>query len=355
MAPRFKALRRRLFSPLLPAVEGMFEMALRRQGLLHDGEHLLAQFAGRMLYGAVEGIPFGSADIWYVRASNRGFVRDTTYCGYTPHRLILFGTTGWTWSCDLAQLWRVDPIGDSELGLVYSCPLATQVVWRCTDSTAATKVPDLVSGIERHRQECLDSSSPEMRAALDSLRDELHADGSLAQPAPMELPMPTLFQAIGADDLNPHVWENLCLGVASICRNHPVALGAFINGWAYKDPTQVRLAQVYALRLLEQRIRALLGASPLPEDLDSLAKTIFPQWQRFSAADLVVLQTVLRMAVGQPFDKGLVEGRALLVLSSALGVLIDDPATELAAMRQDLSQWCADHADQIGDITPRHT
>jgi len=110
-------------------------------------------------------------------------------------------------------------------------------------------------------------------------------------------------------------------------------------------------AGAYLWYLLRYRVAVLVGRRPGPEDLHDLAQRFAPSFARLirdSQSELEeTLLTVFNFATrGEPI-KG---GRAIVVGSAALGVLLDDAETELAEMRPHLADWWRRNASEFGDL-----
>ena len=101
--------------------------------------------------------------------------------------------------------------------------------------------------------------------------------------------------------------------------------------------------------LLRYRVAEMLGRRPSPQDLHSLAERYYPQFSKLIRGDQRQLEdtllTVFAFAAEGRKVKG---GNAVVMGSAALGVLLGDPAAELAAMRPHLAAWWEGNKAEFG-------
>jgi hypothetical protein len=151
----------------------------------------------------------------------------------------------------------------------------------------------------------------------------------------------------GLDSLN---WALLAGSVMSAHRGDAGAHVAALRRLERDVPAGARVG-AYLWYLLRYRVVAMLGRRPGPEDVRELARRFWPEFAKLIRGDHSQLEdtllTVFRFAAEDRKVKG---GRAIVMVSAALGVLLDDPETELAAMRPHLAQWWRTNADEFRDL-----
>lgn len=112
-------------------------------------------------------------------------------------------------------------------------------------------------------------------------------------------------------------------------------------------PTDAK-AGAYLWFLLRYRVSALLGRRPRPEDLHELAQRYAPKFAKLIRGGQAELEdtlfTVFDFTTRGSKVKG---GKAVIVGSAALGVLLNDVEAELAEMRPSLADWWARNATEF--------
>lgn len=95
----------------------------------------------------------------------------------------------------------------------------------------------------------------------------------------------------------------------------------------------------------------LLRRRPSAEDLHELAVRFYPEFTRLIRGDESRLENTLLTVFGlAPEDRQIRGGMGVVMGSAALGVLLDDPETELAEMRPHLAKWWRANADEFHDL-----
>jgi hypothetical protein len=152
------------------------------------------------------------------------------------------------------------------------------------------------------------------------------------------------------DGLDGLSWDVLCQSVAAAHRGDAQAHAAPLLRYEREVPRDTR-AGVYLWYLLRYRVAELLGRRPSPEDLHALAERSYPAFARLIRGDRSQLEDTLFTVFGLACEGRKVGGGMGVVMgSAALGVLLDDPETELAAMRPHLAQWRRASADEFRDL-----
>jgi hypothetical protein len=99
-------------------------------------------------------------------------------------------------------------------------------------------------------------------------------------------------------------------------------------------------AGAYLWYLLRYRVAALLGRRPRPEDLHELAQRYAPKFAKLVRGGQGELEdTLLTVFDFTTLGRKVKGGKAIVVGSAALGVLLDDVEVELAEMRPHLADW----------------
>ena len=150
------------------------------------------------------------------------------------------------------------------------------------------------------------------------------------------------------DGLDGLSWEVLCQSLAAAHRGDAQAHVAPLLGYEREVPHDVR-AGLYLWYLLRYRVIEVLGRKPTPEDLHSLAERSYPTFAKLIRGDESQLEDTLLTVFGfAPEERKVSGGRAVVLGSAALGILLEDPETELAAMRPHLARWQHANADKFG-------
>ena len=153
------------------------------------------------------------------------------------------------------------------------------------------------------------------------------------------------------DDLDAVGWSLLRESVIAAHQGDAEGHAAALLRLERDLPVDVK-AGAYLWYLLRYRVAVLAGRKPRPEDLHDLAQRFAPSFARLIRGGQSELEdtllTVFNFAAhGEPI-KG---GRAIVVGSAALGVLLDDAETELAEMRPHLADWWRRNANEFRDLT----
>ena len=152
------------------------------------------------------------------------------------------------------------------------------------------------------------------------------------------------------DGLDGLSWDVLCQSVVAAHRGDAEAHVAPLLRYEREVPRDGR-AGLYLWYLLRYRVAELVGRRPGPEDLHALAERFYPPFAKLIRADRSQLEDTLLTVFGLTAEDRKVSGGTGVVMgSAALGVLLDDPETELAAMRPHLAGWRRAHADEFRDL-----
>jgi hypothetical protein len=156
--------------------------------------------------------------------------------------------------------------------------------------------------------------------------------------------------ATGSDGLDVANWDLLHESVTAAHRGDPEAHVAALRRLEREVPVDAK-AGIYLWYLLRYRIAALLGRRPTPHDLRELGGRIYPEFSKIIRCDQGQLEDMLLTAFEfASEDRKVKGGRAIVMGSAALGVLLEDPEAELAAMRPHLAEWWRRNADEFRDL-----
>lgn len=107
-------------------------------------------------------------------------------------------------------------------------------------------------------------------------------------------------------------------------------------------------AGAYLWYLLRYRVAAQLGRRPRPEDLHELAQRYAPKLAKLIRGGQDELEDTLLTVFHFPtYGRKVKGGKAIIVGSAALGVLLDDVEAELAEMRPHLADWWDRNASEF--------
>lgn len=115
-----------------------------------------------------------------------------------------------------------------------------------------------------------------------------------------------------------------------------------------------QILQMYLLFLLELKVWDTLGQrTPAEEDLRALVWEIAPRYVAMTTMppDLAArtLLLVFEMAQGNERLDGQ-RGEVFISVFACLGILMDDPRSEMDAYYPYLRDWCVTHAEDIDDV-----
>jgi hypothetical protein len=112
-------------------------------------------------------------------------------------------------------------------------------------------------------------------------------------------------------------------------------------------------AGAYLWYLLRYRVAALLGRRPLPEDLHEIAQRHAPKFAKLIRGGQTELEDTLLSVFGFATRGGKVRGgKAIIVGSAALGVLLNDVEVELAEIRPHLADWWKRNSNKFRNLEP---
>jgi hypothetical protein len=152
------------------------------------------------------------------------------------------------------------------------------------------------------------------------------------------------------DGLDGLSWDVLCQSLAAAHRGDPDAHVAPLLRYEREVPHDTQ-AGIYLWYLLRYRVAELLGRRPSSEDLHALAERFYPAFAKLIRGDVRQLEDTLLTVFGlAPADRKVSGGMGVVMGSAALGVLLDDPEPDLAAMRPHLAEWQRANADEFRDL-----
>lgn len=134
-------------------------------------------------------------------------------------------------------------------------------------------------------------------------------------------------------------WRILCEAVAAAHEGNPRAAQAAWN----RLETEVQAngqAAAYLWYLLRYRIHNYFGRRPTEQDLARLAQQRHPLYARVLRGDIGELENLLRSVTNMISEDRRITGGRFVVLSIVtLGILLDDPQSQLDQMKPDLVDW----------------
>jgi hypothetical protein len=149
-------------------------------------------------------------------------------------------------------------------------------------------------------------------------------------------------------ELDEEVWTLLSEVVLAANRGDQVDFASSTTALTQTlDLQRQRLAGLYLWYLLRFRIVALVGNRPTESDLMGLVDRSRSRFAAIADKDPSLLGRTLLSAfnIAEPADS--VTGAEFSVASSvALGVLLEDPVSDLDPMRPPLIRWCHHHSDE---------
>lgn len=154
--------------------------------------------------------------------------------------------------------------------------------------------------------------------------------------------------AAPGDGLDPVSWAAVCESTAAAHRGDAHAHVTPLLRLEREMPNDPR-AGLYLWYLLRYRVAELLGRKPNAEDLHALAERFYPAFAKLIHGDRDQLEnTVLTVFALVNAERKVSGGDAVVMGSAALGVLLDDPESELTAMRPHLAAWWQRNAAKFG-------
>lgn len=154
------------------------------------------------------------------------------------------------------------------------------------------------------------------------------------------------------DGLDGRNWKIVVESATAAHRGDPDDHGAPLMRVAVKDATP----GLYLQYLLRYRVAAILGRRPTADDLHDLTDRFYPDFAKIIRGDRTQLEDTLLTVFDLVPEEDAVDGPMGVILgSAALGVLLEDPDADLAAMRPPLAKWWAtrDDAPPPGGSTSR--
>lgn len=151
----------------------------------------------------------------------------------------------------------------------------------------------------------------------------------------------------GLDTLN---WELLRQSVTAAHQGDADAHVAALHRLEEEAPIDAKVG-AYLWFLLRYRVADLLGRRPEERDLRELAMRFYPKFSKLIRGDQRQLEdTLLTVFEFAPEDRKVKGGRAVVMGSAALGVLLDNPEADLIAMRPHLAKWWQRNVDEFRDL-----
>jgi hypothetical protein len=142
-----------------------------------------------------------------------------------------------------------------------------------------------------------------------------------------------------ADGLDEPTWGILCESTEAAHRGDARAHVAPLLRLEQVPPHDI-VVGFYLWYLLRYRVAEMLGGRPSPQDLHALAGRYCPHFSKLIHGDQRQLEdTLMSVFAFADEDKRVRGADAVVMGSAALGVLLDDPAHELTAMRPYLAEW----------------
>jgi hypothetical protein len=251
---------------------------------------------------------------------------DSTYCAYSPDRLIV-GNSGGLTGTKLVALWTAHVLPGGQLWLVFSTPLLTSFVWQASP----TRSPELAGFVGRllsQRDACRTALPAAEKQEISSWSEDLQRPGRYGWwPAVESLTQPgvALPAVPGLDDA---VWRRLCLVVAAASRGDRTAARAGAHTWAQESIESFSVASLYLQAALFSQMWHLSGHKPTVEEVATLSATAQPNVVELLPEDLA-LEDVLRSAVGLPVTPETPPGRWPFDAIAALGAILKAPQVDL--------------------------
>ena len=152
------------------------------------------------------------------------------------------------------------------------------------------------------------------------------------------------------DGLDTANWELLCEIVTAAHQGDAESHVAALLRLERDVPADAK-AGAYLWYLLRYRVAALLGRRPRPEDLHELAQRYAPKFAELIRGGQAELEdTLLTVFDFTTHGRKVKGGKAIIVGSAALGVLLDDVEVELAEMRPHLAEWWRRNEEKFRDL-----
>jgi hypothetical protein len=134
-------------------------------------------------------------------------------------------------------------------------------------------------------------------------------------------------------------WGILCEAVVAAHDGNPAAARAAWNRLETDVPAEGQ-ASAYLWYLLRYRIHNYFGRRPTEQDLAGLAQRRHPLYARVLRGDTGELEDVLRTVTNMISENRRITGGRFVVFSIVtLGILLDDPQSQLDQMKPHLADW----------------
>jgi len=155
-----------------------------------------------------------------------------------------------------------------------------------------------------------------------------------------------------SDGVDEEIWHRVGVILAAGQRGDP---DEFSRLWQDLDREvpgfQRGLAGVYVWYLMWHRVAELLGRKPTPEDLHELAERIYPRFAQLIRWDQQRLEDTLATVFQYaPADRQVTGGELYVAGSAIVSILLDDPSTQMAAIRAPLARWYARNGSKLIEL-----
>lgn len=148
-----------------------------------------------------------------------------------------------------------------------------------------------------------------------------------------------------ANGLDDGVWQLLCDAVAAVHNGDAAEAHAATDRIARRVPFNSEPA-LYMWWLLRYIVAEMVGHRPSAGELAQLAETVKPKAMRVIPDPAVVHNTLLTVWKLATEAQTMAEGRLLVGMIIALGVLLDEPGEQMEAARHHLANWWARSRDE---------
>jgi hypothetical protein len=161
--------------------------------------------------------------------------------------------------------------------------------------------------------------------------------------------------APSADGLDEDAWQCLTAAILAANREDGNGMAMHIRKFeALPDADdKADAASRYLWYLLRYRVVELLRRRPTAEDLHELASRTYPRYRQVVRESVITLEDTLRAYFRlPPIGSQLPAGRWFVSATATVGVLLDDPATDLEVIRPSLAEWRSRGIQGAGPVQP---
>jgi hypothetical protein len=144
-----------------------------------------------------------------------------------------------------------------------------------------------------------------------------------------------------SDGLDDEVWRRLVGVIAAAHREDKHALAGLLDVFDVGlSEERRRESSGYLYYILRFVVGKTLVKRPTAEDLHQLAAQIYPRYSKVLIVPITTLEDTFRVYLKLPQTGDPLDGSQLFVSAAvAAGVLLKDPAAELASIRPGLARW----------------